>query len=375
MSEGKSWLVFGDDWGRHPSTTQHLIRHIPKQDSIYWIGSIGMRPPQLRLSDLLRVVKKLVNLFVAKGSEQHAVAADVWMPQQVKILLLPWHGMAPIRWLNQRLLARALRREAAPLPFDTLLISNPVAVAYSACIHYKKMAYLRLDDYALLPGVKRAWVEKFEPQIIAAADCVFATAQGLLPGTERDVYLPQGVDIERFSVVPAEPQNSRCVGFFGLMESWLNYPLIAQVAHANPAWTFEFIGHAPAWPEYFDEVANVRLLPAVDYQQLGSAITHWDAAWVPFLVNELTLAVNPIKLREYLAAGLPTLSTPLPESEKLQPWAQIAIDSDAVTQWLDTLVLNDSKQQRIARRQAMQSHTWQARSQQLRAALFADVQC
>lgn len=52
-------VVFGDDWGRHPSTTRHLVSHLPADFPVVRINSIGMRPPRLRLADFSRVIEKM----------------------------------------------------------------------------------------------------------------------------------------------------------------------------------------------------------------------------------------------------------------------------------------------------------------------------
>jgi hypothetical protein len=55
-----TWLVFGDDWGRHPSTTQHLARHLGEHSRVIWIDSIGMRSPTLSAADARRELTRNV---------------------------------------------------------------------------------------------------------------------------------------------------------------------------------------------------------------------------------------------------------------------------------------------------------------------------
>ena len=52
------WIIFGDDWGRHPSTTQHLVSRFQENDRILWIDSIGMRSPKLSVTDGARAIRK-----------------------------------------------------------------------------------------------------------------------------------------------------------------------------------------------------------------------------------------------------------------------------------------------------------------------------
>jgi hypothetical protein len=113
---------------------------------------------------------------------------------------------------------------------------------------------------------------------------------------------------------------------------------------------------------------NVRVLPALPYAQLPEAIAHWRAAWLPFCVSELTRGVNPLKAREYLAAGLPCISTPLPELAAL-PQVSVAASAKDVVHFLESEVAADSEAKRLARRAAMLEHSWSARATSLRESL------
>ena len=63
MLTGQDIIFFSDDWGRYPSTTQHIAKILSKHNRILWIGSLGLRKPQLNFKDLRRVVEKLKKIF------------------------------------------------------------------------------------------------------------------------------------------------------------------------------------------------------------------------------------------------------------------------------------------------------------------------
>jgi hypothetical protein len=108
----------------------------------------------------------------------------------------------------------------------------------------------------------------------------------------------------------------------------------------------------------------------VPYGELPDAIARWDAAWIPFVVDELTRAVNPVKLREYLAAGLPTFSTPLPEAGALGDLVTLGRSATDVSAFLDA-VAHDTVARRSARRTAMDGDTWASRATALVDAIGA----
>ncbi len=375
MSGGVDWLVFGDDWGAHPSTTQHLVRHLPAEDRVIWVNSIGMRSPRLRRADLARVAGRLRSMWGGRPA-----ATDRATPERVRVVtprFVPFHDHAAARLANARLIGGAIdaaRREAG-MGALTALVSNPVAGRYLADLPVRRTGYLRLDDYPHLPGVDAALVEPAERFMFARADVVFGTARALLPPadavTGRLCYLPQGVDHPHFAG-PAHPvPASKVIGFFGLLAEWVDGALIAAAARACPDWTFEFVGPTRQVPAGLTDAPNVVLKPGVPYAALPQAIAHWRAGWVPFEVSTLTEGVNPLKLREYLAAGLPAASTPLPEAVSLGDEVTIVRDADDVARWVRSFVDADTDARRAARRRAMEAHGWSARARTLRAELGA----
>ena len=369
-----NWLIFGDDWNGHPSTTQHLALHLPAEDRVIWVNSIGMRSPALHLSDLRRLVNKARSAM--RGAESRPVsqmASDC--PRSIEVippLVLPWHQQPMARWFNARSLRRsilaAIRRQA----FErfTILVSNPIAIFYLSGLPCECLCYLRLDDYPNLPGVDARLAIQAEAQIMKVSQALFVTASNLMPPlayeNQAQVYLSQGVDLQHFAGIPLTPPRSRVLGFYGMLAEWLDYRLIERVADASPDWTLELIGPIRNAPESLRAKSNIRFLPPVSYADLPRAIQHWDAAWIPFRINSLTRAVNPLKLREYLAAGLPTLSTPLPEAQALSATVALSYTPEGVREWLESTVAADTAQRRLERRDAVRDDGWDGRARILR---------
>src|SRR5262249_55425523 len=147
--------------------------------------------------------------------------------------------------------------------------------------------------------------------------------------TERGVeyrLITHGVDVAHFrqacdpdTPIPADISAlaKPIVGFFGLIEDWVDLRLIRFLAQTRPAWSFVLVGKAVADTAALQGLPNVHLLGRKDYRELPGYCKAFDAALLPFVINELTLAANPLKLREYLAAGLPVIASAIPEAERL----------------------------------------------------------
>src|SRR5437660_9947477 len=93
-------LVFADDWGRHPSSCQHLVRHLLDRHDVYWVNTIGTRAPRLDLATLTRGLEKARHWLQPRPGEEI-------LPANLRVLnprMWPWLGSRPSRWLNQKLL-------------------------------------------------------------------------------------------------------------------------------------------------------------------------------------------------------------------------------------------------------------------------------
>ena len=360
-------IVFGDDWQSHISTTQHLINHLDGNHRIIWIDSIGMRSPELSFYDLTRVARKALRLISSSKNKQH-VHKQQSLIEHVQPKVLPWHSIRFVNNYNRRYINRLIDQLIEKHNFfePVILASNPVVALYLNEQHCHSLTYLRLDDYEKYGGVDPELAIHSEQRMLSRAKMVFYTAQSLKPENAMNSrYLPQGVDVENFKLLPPCKSENKTLGFFGLMEpSRYDFELIIEVAKLNPDWVLEFIGPMTYVPDTFKSVDNIRLLPAVDYQQLSEATTHWSLAWIPYRVNDLTRSINPLKLREYLSLGHKVMTTELPEVKAIDADISIIESALEATQIMQNLPA-ESDLIREFRHKAMHQHSWVNRSQEL----------
>jgi hypothetical protein len=147
--------------------------------------------------------------------------------------------------------------------------------------------------------------------------------------------------------------------------------LLSDAAKMRPEWHFVLIGDADSTVNIgrYQSIANMHFLGRRPYQSLPGYCRHWDIGLIPFKLNELTIAVNPIKLREYLAAGLPVVSTPLPEVRLYQKNVEIVNSSKEFVGAVEKC-LNASEPDRMRRSTAMMSESWPWKIAQICKALF-----
>jgi glycosyltransferase involved in cell wall biosynthesis len=109
-----------------------------------------------------------------------------------------------------------------------------------------------------------------------------------------------------------QPPAAPVVGFFGLLSEWVDQDLILRLAEEFPQATILLIGKADVDVARLQRVPNIQLPGPKPFTELPAHIARFTVGIIPFVVNDLTRAVNPIKLREMLAAGCPVVSTAMP---------------------------------------------------------------
>lgn len=234
------------------------------------------------------------------------------------------------------------------------------------------------DDPQLFPKVYPPSLLRRLNPLLRRMDLVIVTARRLYEqvvrqrGEEGVMYVPNGVDYEHFSTsgpMPAEYLGIRQprVVYAGSLEPWFDVELLERAARARPHVSFVVIGPARISMAAVKRLPNVHLLGPRPYALLAPYFEHAHAGIIPFRVSNEIDAVNPIKLYEYLAAGLPVVVTSWDELERMRPPARLAHGHGDFIDALDDVLANpgDSEGRRAFARQ----NSWDERFQRIRAAL------
>jgi glycosyltransferase involved in cell wall biosynthesis len=131
------------------------------------------------------------------------------------------------------------------------------------------------------------------------------------------------VDFDHFNAVtkpnkvPVNPEVSSLkhpvIGFVGAIYDWIDIDLICELADTHPEYSILLVGPVSFGKENFEARQNVTMVGTKPYQSLPTYLANIDVCLIPFKLNDITLASNPIKMYEYLASGKPVVSTALPE--------------------------------------------------------------
>src|SRR4029079_4607165 len=115
--------------------------------------------------------------------------------------------------------------------------------------------------------------------------------------------------------------------------------------------------------------ANVRVLGQQPYESMPQYLYHFDVCIIPFKINAITEATDPVKVYEYLSAGKPVVTVALPELEMLREYLYIATDKDDFILQLDHAIAEDDSEMVARRRRVVRQHTWAERYRQIEQGL------
>ncbi|MEZ9047736.1 MULTISPECIES: glycosyltransferase [Vibrio] len=313
-------IVFGEDFGGLPSSTQHLVRHLAKQHKVLWVNSIGLRQPKLSAKDANRAFNKLFgktkavtqNMLDSEGHDNITI---------VNLKTIPAPASKFSRKLAQQMMLHQLKPVIAELNLNAPILWTSLPTAVDLCGHLgeSSVVYYCGDDFSALAGVDHDTVAQHESELIEKSTLIFAASKKLMGKFPKHKahLLPHGVDVDLFST-PAPrakdlPSNHRPIaGFYGSLSKWLDYEMIDHVANAMPEWDFVFIGPNELDTLMLPKLSNVHYLGPRPHHTLPSYSQHWDVSLLPFVDNEQIRACSPLKLMEYLAAGTPIITTPFP---------------------------------------------------------------
>lgn len=373
MIQGHDIICFSNDWDSDPLSKKHVMLRFAKHNRVLWINSIGNRKPTVSVYDLKRIGKKLRDF--TRGHKKVDDRIYVFSP-----IAIPFFGSSIACWLNRKALKWSLRRTCKKLGFRRPIMWTffPSSGNVAGSLGEEKVIYHCVDEYSEFTGTDKAAILELERELIAKSDYVIVSSDRLYqtkkPYNRNTFLVTHGVDVAHFrkacdcqTVVPEEMKSLRgpVIGFFGLIADWVDLDLIRSLAVARPDCSFVLIGKVATDVRIFDGVDNVHLLGQKLYDRLPGYAKAFDLAILPFVMNELTIAANPLKLREYLAAGLPVVSSAIPEAEKLKHVVRIGHNKAEFLAHVNAILESSRTGPQIEISRQMNSETWDEKVEQL----------
>lgn len=317
------YVILANSWdaaGDNPTSKHQIALELARKGNrVLWVEGAGMRRPSVGSgADRSRMAGKLRKAFAGAAPAPGVAGIHVLTP-----LILPVPSLGLVRALNSRLILRLAGKWARRLGFREPALINYVPVHSGVLKGWKwKRVYHCVDRWDRFDMYDAELMKKVDEECCRHAELVIASSLELYERCRKvnanTHMVSHGVDHGHFAAAlemgrerrPEDLPAGRIVGFFGLLSEWVDRDLLAELARAVPDAHVVLIGKADI--SGFAGLAaerNVVMIGPKPFAELPRYVAFFDAGIIPFKVNELTDAVNPIKLREMLAAGCPVVST------------------------------------------------------------------
>jgi len=380
----RDYIFFADDRSNIPTSTMHIADQIATGkiegvNRVFWVNTYTRLP---KLSEFRKAFRILTRRGAKPVVNQQVAGSTIISATPLQF---PWFGP----WLGTA--ARKFNGYFAGRFFQKLVkqydIQHPVLATNFPCVvdafrTIRQLApqtvqiYYCYDDFIKYPGFNAQHWETMEQEFFATVDGVIFSSRDLQQNKKRpeslpSLYLPHGVDYEHFSgattekvpIAALEKLKKPIIGFFGTMDFWSDLPAIAYLAKRFPQCSFAVVGRAVVPMTPLEGIENVHLFGQVPYSELPQYARYFDVGLIPYIRHDYLKAVNPLKLREYYAIGLPVIATRVPDIADMPGPLYFADTHEEYGDHLETILNSDLSELRRQAQEIAKKNSWTARAE------------
>jgi glycosyltransferase involved in cell wall biosynthesis len=343
---------------------------------VLFVNSIGMRTPLPGkcTQPAKRIFRKLSSIM--KGLRKVGPAMWVYSP-----LMLPPGSSPLVRKINARLIANQVRRALMRIGIGRWFtwVTVPTAVDMLDFLPRTVTVFNRSDKHCKFPEAREDFIKSCEEKLLQTSDVVLYVnrklmAEDMCPHT-RKYYIGHGVDYEHFagatndkaSIQPELAGLRRpIVGFCGAIDDYtVDLELLKYAARSLTEMSFVLIGLSTVDISDIASLPNVRYLGFRPYSDIPKFGANFDVGIMPWLQNDWIEYCNPVKLKEYLALGIPVVTTPIPQASEYPHLLNVANTSEGFVQAIRTAIAADNAHLRQVRRKAVENDSWQHKADEV----------
>ena len=367
--QGVSLLVFSDDWGRHPSSCQHLIRHLLPRIPTAWVNTIGMRTPTFDLATIRRAAEKLRHWSGAGSGTLASLPENlsVWNPR-----MWPAFSGPASRRLNRYLLNSQLQRRLGSHEGRRVAVTTiPIVADLMGRLPVDRWVYYCVDDFSQWPGLDHDTLRRMDCEMIQQADSLVAvseTLQTMIADEGRSAsLLTHGVDLNFWNSTSApsceSPKSQRpSVVFWGVIDRRMDSASLRKLSQDMLHGTIVLIGPQQNPDPVILSLPNVRTLPAQPLAALPAIAGQADVLIMPYADLPVTRAMQPLKLKEYLATGKPVVVSRLPSTDSWSDCLDVAESPEQFSQLVRDRIATGIPATQATARNRLQQESWRSKA-------------
>ena len=354
------------DWSFRYQRPQHIMSQFAARGHrVYYINLARFLPAGASPGFQIREVKPNVFEVTLAAERSPDIYGEVIEGANLEVMLASLDELRHDQSMNEVL--------------GYVMIASWGAVAQEARARWNwPILYDCMDEWENFPGIKRPIID-MEDCLVRTCDQLVVTAQRLHDKWRqynRPTVLARNAADFAFYEEHCHPNDllkdvsHPVVGDYGAIADWFDLELMEHVATKRPQCTFVLLGGVfDVDVSRLKALPNVRLLGQKPYASMPQYLYHFDACLIPFKINPITEATDPVKLYEYLCAGKPVVSVALPEIEPYRDYVYIAHGADEFVTQLDAALAEDNTDLVAQRRELARQHTWEERWQRIAAEL------
>ncbi|HEV8062479.1 MAG TPA: glycosyltransferase [Gemmataceae bacterium] len=375
-------VIFSDDWGRHPSSCQHLAKRLLQRHRVLWVNTIGMRTPHFNALTLLRGFEKIRQWLRPKpaGTEELPVNLEVLNPK-----MWPWMRSRFDRALNRWLLKRQLVQRLQALEPEAVAVTTvPIVADLVGILPVRRWLYYCVDDFSQWPGLDQAAMDKLERELVAQVDTCVAVSETLqdrlMSMGATSHLLTHGVDVDFWTTrgqersVPAiDDLPKPLIVFWGLKDRRLDVEFVRYLSAKLEHGTIVLAGPENEPDPALKKLPHVCCVPALPYEDLPQLGDRAAVLIMPYGDLPVTRAMQPLKLKEYLATGRPVVARDLPSLHEWADCVDLVSDPEAFAETVMRRLQTGIPPEQRAARGRLANEDWDAKAEQFEGWLMSDV--
>lgn len=383
-------IVFSDDWGRHPSSCQHLIGRLMARYPVLWVNTIGTRRPRLSREDFGKAFGRLRTWLSPRAQGvQDRRPANLTV---VSPLMYPGFRRRWQRRLNASMMARCVNRSLGRREDGerrVVITTIPTTADLVGRLDADAWVYYAVDDFSVWPGLDSAVLDAMERELascVHAAAAVSVTIQRRLSTMGcRSLLLTHGIEPDFWANVtdaqrqtqarwlaaairpgddPAERDRWPVLLFWGVVDRRLDTSLCIRLA--DEVGRLVLVGPQQAPDDALSRHPRIHLTGPRPLPSLPALAAIADVLVMPYADLPVTRAIQPLKLKEYLATGRPAVVRDLPATREWSDAADVAADPTTFVEAVRRRAIDgiDAAQQDIRMRR-LSGESWSHKARQL----------
>lgn len=322
--------------------------------------------------------QRLQQLSTKGNGALHLLRLPPFIP--ANFLRSNWLYDLTLNW-NGRKTKVAITKALKQLRWESPIVINAFNPALGNALANKlgeqKLAYYCYDEISAAPWIARHGA-RHEEQFLQKVDHTIVSSTGLYerkaPYTRQCTIVKNGVDLSLFQATAYRPDDlpsGSIIGYVGSVDDRLDYNLLQAIAVQLPTTQLVFVGRIVAREEAeaLAQLPNVHLLGPKPPEQLGAYVGNFTLGIIPFVKNELTAGIYPLKINEYLALGLAVVSTHFADLSEFTTYCTVCEDTNAFVANCANALSTSSVDEIRERRAFAAQNSWHGRADALAHAL------